>query len=131
MDFTTLGKLESYVKQQLLEKMVAAVENATDKSFELLQRNVNEFYSIPEGKYHRTGQLQASPRCEGVSQTKDGAIGQISISTGTQYWPAGRDTEWIYQIAESGGLIGKGGFWEGTESKIQKILDSEIAKICK
>lgn len=116
------------LKAAMLKEALAAVEAATDKSFEFLQKNVDRFYASPQGLYKRTGQLQASPQIDGVTEIRNGAVGQISISTATQYWPAGRDTEWIYQIAEDGGLIGKGGFWRDTESQIHGILDSEIKK---
>lgn len=122
--FTSMEAL----KAAMLKEVSAAVETTTDKSFELLQRNVDAFYNSPEGIYKRTGQLQASPQNYGTTITGNGAVGQIGISTGTQYWPAGRDTEWIYQVAEDGGLLGQGGFWKNTEAKVQNILDSEIQK---
>ena len=89
---------------------------------------MDEFYSIPEGRYHRIGMLQAAPQLDTVFETKNGAMAQISINTGTQYDPAGRDTETIYGYAESDGLIGKGGFWERSKEEIPKILEEEIEK---
>lgn len=59
---------------------------------------------------------------------KNGAMAQISINTGTQYDPAGRDTETIYGYAEADGLIGKGYFWERSKEEIPKILEEEIEK---
>lgn len=116
------------LKQAILKEVISGVEEATEKSLEKLQENVDFFYTAPEGKYKRTGQLKSSPTFDGINYTSNGAVGQISINTSTQYYPAGRDTEWIYNLAENDGLLGYGGFWRGTESEIQEILDSEMKK---
>ena len=116
------------LKNAMLSELQNAVSEATEKSYEKLKENVAHFYDAPEGRYHRTGQLQDSPTNDGCSTTSNGAVGQISINTSTQYDPAGRDTEWIYNTAEANGLLGNGGFWKKTESEIQNILDSEVAK---
>lgn len=46
--------------------------------------------------------------------------GKLSLNTGHAYSPAERDTNTIYNYAESGGLIGNGGFWAKTEADVQK-----------
>lgn len=122
--FTNFASL----KKAMLSELQDAVYEATKKSYENLKENVSHFYDSPEGRYHRTGQLQDSPTNDGCSSTSNGAIGQISLNTSTQYSPAGRDTEWIYNTAEANRLLGNGGFWKKTESEIQNILDSEVAK---
>ena len=116
------------LKSALLSEVVSAVSDATDKVKDELQENVDYFYTAPEGRYKRTGQLQQSVMNDGVTATRDGAVGQVSINTGTQYDPAGRDTETIYGYAEDDGLLGYGGFWRATEAVAQKILDNEIQK---
>ena len=116
------------LKTAMLEDVVSAVTDATDKVKDELQENVDYFYTAPEGRYKRTGQLKQSVMNDGVTATRDGAVGQVSINTGTQYDPAGRDTETIYGYAEDDGLLAYGGFWRATEAVAQEILDSEIAK---
>ena len=116
------------LKSALLSEVVSAVSDATDKVKDELQENVDYFYTAPEGRYKRTGQLQQSVMNDGVTETRDGAVGQVSINTGTQYDPAGRDTETIYGYAENNGLLGYGGFWRATEEVAQEILDNEISK---
>lgn len=116
------------IEAQMRAALVNTVTQATEKSFEDLQDNVDRFYNSPEGIYQRTDQLQASPQNDGVSSSGNSAVGQISINTGTQYDPAGRDTETIYGYAEDGGLLGQGGFWADTEENIQKNLDEATAK---
>ncbi|MCD8397909.1 MAG: HK97 gp10 family phage protein [Lachnospiraceae bacterium] len=118
----------SALKAALLKDTRDAVESAAQRVYDRLQENVDYFYTAPEGKYHRTGLLQASPQIDGLYETDDGAMAQISISTGTQYDPAGRDTQWIYNAAENDELLGHGGFWRGTEAEIANILDEEIRK---
>lgn len=122
--FTSWGALQ----EAMLQEVVSAVSDATDKVKDELQENVDYFYTAPEGRYKRTGQLQQSVMNDGVTATGNGAVGQVSINTGTQYDPAGRDTETIYGYAENDGLLGYGGFWRATEAVAQEILDSEIAK---
>ncbi|MCD7767056.1 MAG: hypothetical protein LUH53_11195 [Lachnospiraceae bacterium] len=122
--FTNLNSL----KAALLEETRAAVQSTVQKTYDKLQENVDYYYTAPEGYYHRTGQLQASPQIDGLYETADGAVGQVSISTGTQYDPAGRDTDWIYHAAENDELRGHGGFWNKTTAEIDAILADEIKK---
>ena len=121
----TYKSLEA-LKAAILKEVRSAVDDAAQKSKNVLQKNVDEFYSVPEGKYHRIGMLQAAPQLDTVYETKNGAMAQISINTGTQYDPAGRDTETIYGYAEDGGLIGRGGFWERSTAEVPGILKEEI-----
>lgn len=120
--FTNWKDLEKAIQKE----MYAALDEATENSFGDLKENVAHFYDAPEGTYKRTGQLMASPQLDGINHNGDSAVSQISINTGTQYDPAGRDTETIYGYAEAGGLRGKGGFWKETEADIQRNLDNEF-----
>lgn len=116
------------LKSAILKEVRSAVDAAAQESKNVLQKNVDEFYSIPEGRYHRIGMLQAAPQLDSVFETKNGAMAQVSINTSTQYDPAGRDTETIYGYAEADGLIGKGHFWERTTTEVSGILEEEIEK---
>lgn len=118
------GALEAQMQAALLK----SVTEATEISFDDLQDFVDRFEDSPEGSYKRSGQLRAAPQNDGVSSSGNSAVGQISVNTGTQYDPAGRDTETIYGYAENDGLIGQGGFWADTEDKIQENLNETIAK---
>lgn len=118
----------SALKAALQKKMYAATQEATEQSFQDLQDNVRQFYSVPEGRYHRTKQLMNSPQLDGISFNGDSAVSQISINTGTQYDPAGRDTATIYGYAEDGGLLGKGGFFEKTKEEIEKNIQDTFGK---
>ena len=120
--FTNWKDLEKAIQKE----MYAAWDKTTMKSLKNLEQNVTNFYSFPEGKYKRTGQLQNSPQLDSAFRDGNFAVSQISINTGTQYDPAGRDTETIYGYAEDGGLLGKGGFWKETEEDIQRNLDNEF-----
>lgn len=116
------------LQDAMLKEVVSAVSEATEKVKDELQENVDYFYTAPEGRYKRTGQFRSSVMNDGVSDTRDGAIGQVSINTSTQYDPAGRDTATIYSYAEDDGLLGYGGFWRATEAVAQDILDNEVRK---
>ena len=112
----------------LQTEMYVALEEAAEQSYMDLKENVNFFYDSPEGRYKRTGQLKASPQLDSINYNGNSAIGQISINTGTQYDPAGRDTNTIYGYAESDGLIGNGGFWRATEYDIEDNISKSFGK---
>lgn len=118
----------SSLKQAIQQEMYDAIDSTTQKSFEDLKENVEFFYSAPEGRYKRTGQLKDSPQLDAINYNGDSAISQISINTGTQYDPAGRDTATIYGYAEDDGLIGYGGFWRETCYEIEENIKTEFGK---
>lgn len=128
-DFASLQKA-------IQKEMHNAFEEAVDKSFDDLQKNVEHFYDAPGNPkpgnpppgYDRTGQLKASPQLDGIDMYGNDAVAQLSINTGTQYDPAGRDTETIYGYAEEGGLRGNGGFWKQTEIDIENNIDESFGK---
>lgn len=111
------------LKAAIEGKMKEAMEETIGKSFEDARKNVDEFYNSPQGRYQRTGQLAESQEME-----LSGLHGEIRLDTSNPYNPSGRDTMTIYNYAESGGLLGNGGFWERTEEDIQKNLESTFSK---
>lgn len=115
-------KSMSSLKRAIQKEVNAAFNEVVDDSFNDLQENVDYFYSAPEGEYHRTGQLRASPQVDAVNINGNSAKAQISINTSTQYYPAGRDTATIYGYAEDDGLRGKGGFWRETLVEIDENI---------
>ena len=95
----------------------------TSKKYKDAKDNVGNFYVAPEGDYHRTGALRESP-----TMSVSGMHGELSLNTGYAYSPAGRDTNTIYNYAESGSLLGNGGFWAKTEADVQKNIKSEAKR---
>lgn len=114
--------------QAIQAEMNEALGEAVEESYLDLKDNVNHFYDSPEGRYKRTGQLKASPQIDAINYNGNSAVGQISINTGTQYVPAGRDTNAIYNYAEDNGLIGNGGFWKTTEYDIEDNILKSFGK---
>lgn len=43
-------------------------------------------------------------------------------------YSSGRDTQTIYGYAESGGLLGNGGFWAKTKEDVKKNIDESFGK---
>lgn len=117
--FSSLGTLKTAIQKECEE----ALQEAMEKSYKDAKDNVNNFYAAPEGDYHRTGALAESP-----TMSVSGMSGKLSLNTGYVYSPAGRDTNTIYNYAESGGLIGNGGFWAKTEADVQKNIDESFGK---
>ena len=117
--FTSWGALKAAIQKECEE----ALQEAMEKSYEDTKNNVNDFYTVPEGDYHRIGALKESP-----TMFVSGMSGELSLNTGYGYSPAGRDTNTIYNYAESGGLIGNGGFWMKTEADEQKKINESFGK---
>lgn len=115
--------------QAIRKEMYAATQEATEKSYEDLQTNVENFYSVPEGKYHRTKQLMNSPRLKEINFNGDTATGEIEIDTNSPHYdPAGRTVQEIYEYAEADGLIGAGNFWRRTQEDIEKNIEVSFGK---
>lgn len=113
----------SALKAAIQKECEEALQEAMEKSYTDAQENVNNFYAAPEGDYHRTGALRESP-----TMSVSGMHGELSLNTGYGYSPAGRDTNTIYNYAESGSLLGNGEFWVKTEADVQKNIDESFGK---
>lgn len=123
--FTSWAAFEAAVQEDNL----AVVQDTAKDVKETLDEYIGgRFYGSGKGGYDRTDQLKASPQIDGVSSSGNTAVAQISINTGTQYDPAGRDTETIYGYAENDGLVGTGGFFRDTESEVPEQLASNAKK---
>ena len=56
---------------------------------------------------------------EATEEVVDDSLDDLySLNTGHGYSPSGRDTRTIYGYAENSGLLGNGGFWADTISRI-------------
>ena len=121
--FKSWKELERYVNKLNRE----AMREVIDESFKDAHENVDHFYDSPEGVYKRTGQLAESVEQEFKSGTNS-ASGSISLDTSYKYNPSGRDTKTIYGYAESGGLLGNGGFWEQTKEDVSKNINKSYGK---
>ncbi len=117
----------SALKVAVQKEMQSAMKETVDKSLLDAQDNVMEFYNSPEGAYKRTGQLGNSPEGE-VLGSANSVSGEISLDTSYIYNPSGRDTQTIYGYAESGGLLGNGGFWEQTKEDVSKNIKDIFGK---
>lgn len=115
------------LKKSLQKEVRDATEEAVEKSFQDLHENVDNFYTAPGGRYHRTGQLSESPEMR-LNGSGDSYTGELSLDTTYQYYPAGRPTDIIYGYAEDGGLLGNGGFWQRTQLNIEENINEAFGK---
>lgn len=115
------------LKKSLQKEVRDATEEAVEKSFQDLHENVDNFYTAPEGRYRRTGQLAESPEMR-LYGSGDSYTGELSLDTTYQYYPAGRPTDVIYGYAEDGGLLGNGGFWQKTQFNIKENINEAFGK---
>ena len=116
------------LKDAMLKKMKQATDDAIDKSLEDLQENIEQFYTVPQGRYQRTGQLKDSAKVDYVRQAGNHVTRQFGLNTEKRYNPGGISTEEIYQLAESGELLGIGGFWKRTMVKVQENIREAFGK---
>ena len=117
----------SALKEELQKQMREAMEEGIDRSFQMTHTNVDSFYNSPQGIYQRTGQLAESPEMH-LSGGGDNYHGEIKLDTNYRYNPSGIDTLSIYNFAESGGLLGNGGFWAKTEQDVEKCINEAFSK---
>lgn len=123
---TTYSSISS-MKKAIRQKAKQALEETIEKSFQDAHENVDNFYNSPMGTYQRTGQLAESVERE-IYQDGNAIGGEIRLDTSYRYNPSGRDTQTIYGYAESGGLLGDGGFWERTVKDVEKNIDESFGK---
>ena len=116
------------LKDAMLGKMKQVTDDAIDKSLEDLQENIEQFYTVPQGRYQRTGQLKDSAKVDYVRQAGNHVTRQFGLNTEKRYNPGGISTEEIYQLAESGELLGIGGFWKRTMVKVQENIREAFGK---
>lgn len=115
------------LKKAIQKEVQDAMNEVVITSFVNAHSNVDQFYSSPEGRYKRTGQLAESPEMS-LSGGGDSYHGEINLDTGFRYNPSCRDTQTIYGYAEEGGLLGNGGFWEQTEQDVEKNINEAFGK---
>ena len=83
------------LKKAIQKEVQDAMNEVVNASFVNAHSNVDQFYSSPEGRYKRTGQLAESPDMS-LSGGGDSYHGEINLDTGFRYNPSCRDTQTIY-----------------------------------
>jgi len=124
--FTSMGAIEQHFKAIARD----AVEEATEKSFTVLQHALHGFYgSGSPTMYQRTFNLGTSGKRTGVSSGGSGAFAEVYIDLGSGYGTGTFSKATVVEQAENGGagILGLGDFWSRTESQIQAVLNSAVA----
>lgn len=122
---TNLGQLE----QMLREKMRSAMQLASDNIHSDTEKNLAAFYSIPQGKqYERTGNLGSSAERTPVSSCGNTFSFEERLNTTHGYTTGTFSKTEVLEAAEhhKAGILGKPGFWEKSEGKMQKRLESAL-----
>lgn len=125
------------IKEQIAQGFKQAFEEAMDNSYKDMKANIDDFYSQPGNPtsqatpppgYDRTGQLAESLTFDEFSVSDSSGHAQLSLDTSYKYNPSGRDTQTIYTYAETGGLLGKGGFWGKSMNDIENNIIQSFGK---
>lgn len=114
----------------LLQKRAEdAVAVTTDKVIIRINQELDNYYAGNQPiVYQRTGQLAESAYVESMASNESTVSAVIRLDTDYKYNPAGRDTATIYGWAESGSLVGNGGFWARSVDYAKETLKDELRK---
>ena len=121
----------SALKAALQKEMYAATQEATEKSFQDLQTNVQLFYDSTEGRYQRTGQLGNSPATSGVSGGGSSISTEIYLDDSYSYTTGTWSTNQVLNAAEYGtaNLVGSPGFWAKTVEEMSDIIENAFTSV--
>lgn len=119
-------KSMSALKSAIRQKAQQAAREIQSQSLIAANTNLQWYYAggWPE-YYQRTGAMGNSARSE---MSGGGNSFQLELYLDTDYsYPTGTwSTEKIFSVAEAGGLIGNGGFWQNTVDQMEDIIDTAM-----
>lgn len=124
MTIKNMNQLESLLNKQIKKAMVVIAKKVEADMY----NETYEFYT--QGNpvmYIRTGALGDTPRVTAVNQTgKNTEFIAYLDKTHKYTTPNALDMGTVLELAENGdgGILGKPGFWNRTEKKIQPTINS-------
>ena len=118
--FSSWSALESALQTEL----ESAMGQAESLCYLDAVKNTSDYRQVQPKVYVVTGQLENSARSTGVSgggnRYNFDIYDDMAFNNDTGTW----STPKVFSVAEVGGLINPGGFWEKTEEDIQKNIDA-------
>lgn len=130
------------LNQMLMKSLKKAMEEANEKILEDMYEETGNFYAGGDPvMYQRTGALGDSPRTTAVSSTTSTTGGSASFNAyldqSNKYTTGRRPSmKTVLEHANKGGdmtnpamraVVGKPGFWDRAEEKMQQRLDEAIS----
>lgn len=122
--FTSFEALEAAVQRDLK----AVVNEAESKTYLDAARNTSEYRQNMPQVYEVTYQLENSARTTGVYGGGNYYEAKIYLDMGFNYDTGTWSTPKIFNVAEAGGLINPGHFWQKTEEQAEKNLNVAASK---
>lgn len=102
----------------------AVVEQAIVRTYNDAHRELDVYYASKPHMYVRTFMMHESP----VYEISGGGLdGKIYLDTGYGYPKQGISTEEIFNLANSGELVGHGGFWERIVADAKRNIEAAVA----
>ena len=136
------------LNNMLMRELRKAMDIASNEILADMYEETGKFYTQGNPKYERTGALGDTPETTPLASSVSANGGQVSfdarLNTSHQYTTGSKpNMEEVLLLANSGipfttkngypakPTVGKKGFWEASEKKMQKTLDDTLNKFFK
>lgn len=119
------------IKMDIQRKLQKTIDEIADESDQIMNEELEGFYSggMPIF-YHRTNTLRNSPQTTNKYCTGNSAGVTVSLNQNISYDSGTFSGAQVIDAAEHGeaGIVGRSGFWERSDKRIEKIVDDVIRK---
>ena len=112
------------VRAAISVEMQNAMREVVDKSQNDIDVSLGEYYTGAPKLYIRTGALADSQRPPVSGGGGEFFYAIFELDQYYSYAKQGIPTSAIFDLAEAGSLVGSGGFWANSESRIESNVNS-------
>lgn len=121
----------SAIRRDLKKKLRSTIDEIADKSVVIMEEELENFYNggVPLF-YVRTGTLGTTPRVTDKYCSSNEAGVRASLNQDISYDTGTFSGAEVIDAAEheKHGIVGRGGFWERSEERINETVDETIEK---
>lgn len=119
----------SEIKKDLQKKLSNTIDEIAVRSEDIMNEELEGFYAGASPVYYqRTGTLGTTPQISNKYCTPNSAGVTASLNQGISYSTGTFSGADVIDAAEHGnyGIVGKSGFWERSNSRIEEVVDNAI-----
>lgn len=118
------------IKKDLQKKLVKTINSISTQATKIMNQEVGSFYVGEPTFYQRTGKLKSTPQVTEVYVAGNSAGLTAGLNDNIEYETGSFTGKQVVTAAETGaaGIVGQGGFWERSETRIKKAVDDEVKK---
>ncbi len=121
----------SEIKKDLQKKLQNTIDEVAYRSENIMHDEIERFYTGETPVYYqRTGTLGTTPQITDKYCTSKEAGVTASLNQNIFYNTGGFSGAQVINAAEHGqaGIVGRSGFWERSEVRIEDMVDNVISK---